>query len=152
MVDGTIGRESASELRISEATTDAEIARCFPVMSQLRPHLREDGFVARVRLQQAEGYQLAFLEDAGEVVATAGFRFIENLSAGRVLYVDDLVTDGARRSKGYGAILLTWLADRARAAGCAKLDLDSGVQRTAAHRFYHSQGMTTFAHHFRMDL
>ena len=133
MMDGTTGRDTSSHLRISEATTDAEIARCFPVMSQLRTRLREDEFVARVRLQQSLGYHLACLEDAGEVV-------------------DDLVTDGERRSKGYGATLLAWLADRARAAGCAKLDLDSGVQRKDAHRFYHAQGMTTFAHHFRMDL
>jgi GNAT superfamily N-acetyltransferase len=140
------------ELRIREATTDPDIARCFAVMSQLRPHLTEEGFVPRVRLQQAEGYRLAFLEDGGEVVATAGFRIMENLSAGRVLYVDDLVTDGGSRSRGYGARLLSWLADRARAEGCAKLDLDSGVWRTDAHRFYHAQGMTTFAHHFRMDL
>ena len=143
---------SSSDSRIAEASTDADIARCFAVMSQLRPHLREDAFVARVRLQQAEGFRLVFLEDAGEVIATAGFRIIENLSAGRVLYVDDLVTDARCRSNGYGARLLAWLADRARSEGCATLDLDSGVQRKDAHRFYHSRGMTMFAHHFRMGL
>ncbi len=138
--------------RIGVADTDTEIARCFAVMRQLRLHLREEEFVPRVRLQQRDGYRLVFLEDEGEVVATAGFRVIENLSAGRVLYVDDLVTDAARRSKGYGAELLRWLTDQARLAGCAKLDLDSGVQRHDAHRFYHAQGMTTFAHHFRLEL
>jgi GNAT superfamily N-acetyltransferase len=139
-------------VRIAEASTEADIARCFAVMSQLRGHLKENEFVARVRFQQGEGYRLAFLEDVGEVVATAGFRIIENLSAGRVLYVDDLVTDARRRSNGYGATLLAWLVDRARAEGCATLDLDSGVRRKDAHRFYHAQGMTTFAHHFRLDL
>jgi GNAT superfamily N-acetyltransferase len=138
--------------RIALAATDADIARCFPVMSQLRPHLAEADFVARIRLQEAETYRLVFLEDRGEVVAVAGYRITENLSAGRVLYVDDLVTDAGRRSEGHGARLLAWLADRARSEGCAKLDLDSGVWRTDAHRFYHAQGMTTFAHHFRLDL
>jgi GNAT superfamily N-acetyltransferase len=77
---------------------------------------------------------------------------IENLSAGRVLYVDDLVTDAERRSQGHGAALLGWLIDRARLEGCAKLDLDSGMQRKDAHRFYLSQGMTAYAHHFRFEL
>ena len=29
------------------AETDLDIARCFPVMQQLRPHLQVGGFVAR---------------------------------------------------------------------------------------------------------
>ena len=46
------------------------------------------------------------MDAAESVLAVAGFRALENLSAGRVLYVDDLVTDEARRSAGHGAQLL----------------------------------------------
>ena len=47
------------------AQTDAEIARCFPVMAELRPHLRPDDFVTRVRRQQTQHrYQLTSLEGA----------------------------------------------------------------------------------------
>ena len=35
-----------------------------------------------------------------------------------------------------GGALFDWLVAEARAAGCKQLDLDSGVQRFAAHRFY----------------
>jgi GNAT superfamily N-acetyltransferase len=72
---------------------------------------------------------LAYLEDNGEVLAVAGFRLIENLIGTRVLYVDDLVTSEARRSKGHGAALLEWLVARAHADGCTHLELDCGVQR-----------------------
>jgi GNAT superfamily N-acetyltransferase len=137
---------------IQAASTDAQIQSCFPVMRQLRTHLVESEFVPRVRLQARGGYELAFLVDGERVVAVAGFRIIENLSAGRVLYVDDLVTDEAHRSAGHGKQLLDWLAERGRAAGCAKLDLDSGVQRVDAHRFYLANGMAKYAHHFRMEL
>jgi GNAT superfamily N-acetyltransferase len=68
------------------------------------------------------------------------------------LYVDDLVTDEAHRSSGWGRQLLRWLTDEARRHACAKLVLDSGVQRVDAHRFYLANGMTLFGHHFRMDL
>ncbi len=88
------------------AATPAEIDRCFAVMSQLRPLLVADEFVGRVQAQQAEGYQLAFLEDEGEVVSVAGFRMQNMLSSGKTLYVDDLVTDTAARSQGHGEAMI----------------------------------------------
>ncbi len=57
---------------IAFATSDAEIAACFPVMRQLRPHLAEDDFVPRVRRMQGQGFQLAYARDAGAVVVVAG--------------------------------------------------------------------------------
>lgn len=66
------------------------------------------------------------------------------------MYVDDLVTDAAERSKGYGgAVLLRWLADHATANGCGELHLDSGVQRKEAHRFYGREDFEVSAYHFR---
>lgn len=137
---------------IQLADTDADIAACFPVMHQLRPHLVEGEFVATVRRQQAEGFRLALLREDGAVRAVAGFRIHWMLVAGRVLYVDDLVTDAAARSRGAGAALLAWLADEARAAGCSTLELDSGVQRFDAHRFYLTHRMHIVGHHFRLAL
>ena len=112
------------------AETDAQIARCFAVMAQLRPHLKEDEFVGRVRAQQAQGYRLAYLEDAGAVVAVAGFRVMEMLMTGRTLYVDDLVTDPSRRSLGYGKRMLDWLQAHAKAEGCD--DVQPGLRDAAA--------------------
>ena len=139
--------------RIEEACTPEAIARCFPVMRQLRTHfVDEKNFVAQVERQRAEGFRLAFLEDSGGVRAVAGYRMSESLFAGRYCYVDDLVTDAAARSLGYGGALFDWLVAEARAAGCAKLDLDSGVQRFAAHRFYFTKRMIIASHHFSLEL
>jgi GNAT superfamily N-acetyltransferase len=134
------------------ATTDDEVQRCFPVMQQLRTHLREQDFLATIRRQEAGGFRLAFLEDDGHVRAVAGFRVMDNLFSGRVLYVDDLVTDEAARSRGHGAALLAWLVEQARSADCRSLELDSGVQRFDAHRFYLTNRMAISAHHFRLVL
>ncbi len=95
-------------------------------MHDLRPHLELEPFVAQVARQMAEGYRLAFLEDAGAVQACAGFRFLEHLSFGRTLYVDDLVTSLSARSRGFGHELIEWLKAQARSANCAQLHLDSG--------------------------
>jgi GNAT superfamily N-acetyltransferase len=87
------------------------------------------------RLMKQEGYRLVALFEGNHVRAAAGFRFMEMLYCGRLLYLDDLVTDEAARSRGYGRQLLTWLKDLARTQGCSELQLDSATHRAAAHRF-----------------
>ena len=44
-------------VRFCEATTDAEVAGCFPVMAQLRPHLTAEEF-AVVKRHPAEGVRI----------------------------------------------------------------------------------------------
>jgi GNAT superfamily N-acetyltransferase len=132
--------------------TPHEIERCFPVMAELRPHLARDGFQERIARQQAEGYRLAYLEHDGEVRAVAGYRLLEMLAFGRSLYVDDLVTRAADRSRGYGDRLFDWLVAEARGAGCVMLHLDSGTQRVEAHRFYFRKRMAIRSFRFQLDL
>jgi GNAT superfamily N-acetyltransferase len=146
----TASEAGAIDLRL--ASTDAEIAACHAVMSELRPHVRAEDFVARVRRQAKQGYQLLAGSVAGRVVAVAGFRLTEMLAWGPGLYVDDLVTAACERSKGYGEALMRWLIDYARQHGCEELHLDSGVQRFDAHRFYLAQRMKISSHHFAIDL
>lgn len=137
---------------IALATTREEILRCFPVMAELRPHLKEVEFVVRIQRQQRAGYQLAFLEDKRRVMAMAGYRYSESLSWGKFMYVDDLVTTEKSRSKGYGQRLFKWLVNEAKSRDCDQLHLDSGVQRFGAHRFYLASRMDIIAHHFAMKL
>ncbi len=122
-------------------------------MVQLRPHLGETEFIDRVRRQQqAGGYRLAYLEHDGAVKSLAGFRLSESLFYGRFLYVDDLVTDQACRSMGFGEQLFDWLVQEAKQNGCENLVLDSGVQRFGAHRFYLRNRMDILCHHFALKL
>ena len=142
-----------TKITLALAESDTDIARCFPVMAQLRPHLVEADFVARVRRMSAENYQLAFLaDDAGVVRSVAGFRLMEKLHSGRTLYVDDLVTDATSRSRGHGDRLFDWLVARARALGCDEFSLDSGTQRVDAHRFYLRKRMKIACFHFSLPL
>jgi GNAT superfamily N-acetyltransferase len=139
--------------RITIAESDADIRRCFMVMQQLRPHLRAGDFLDRVRAMQREGFVLAFLADESDSVrAVAGYRYYDKLFSGRNLYVDDLVTDAAARSRGHGRSLLAWLCREARSRGCVQLELDSGVQRFEAHRFYFRERMHVSAYHFVIPL
>ncbi|HEX8695648.1 MAG TPA: GNAT family N-acetyltransferase [Longimicrobium sp.] len=140
-------------MTIQPARTDAEIAATWEVMRQLRPHLARDGYVPAVReLMAREGYRLAALVEEGEVRAVAGYRLMTMLYCGRLLYVDDFVTDERVRSRGYGARLLDWLKEEGRAQGCAELQLISRVTREQAHRFYFREGLGIECFHFRVAL
>jgi GNAT superfamily N-acetyltransferase len=137
---------------IKIATTPAEIDRCFPVMSQLRPALIAKEFISRVQAQQAEGYQLASLEHEGAIVSVAGFRVQNMLSSGKTFYVDDLVTDENARSKGHGEAMIQWLIALAREANCNSFSLDSGTHRQDAHAFYLRQRLRITSFHFQLPL
>jgi GNAT superfamily N-acetyltransferase len=137
---------------IALAVTDEEIRRCYGVLVQLRPHLGVTQLVAQVRRQQKEGYHLAYLAVDGVVRSVAGYRYGEYLAWGRILYVDDLVSDAAVRGSGCGQQLIEWLMAQARAQGCDQFHLDSGVQRHGAHRFYLARGLDITCHHFALKL
>ena len=135
------------------AKSSEEIAKCYAVMRELRPKLvSADEFVALVQRQQGEGFQLAYLEHAGEVVTVAGFRVQHLLATGLTLYVDDLVTAESARSHGYGKQMLDALIAHAKEQGCDAFSLDSGTWRQEAHAFYFREGMRISSFHFQLSL
>lgn len=138
---------------IFEAVTDEEILATRDVMLQLRPHLTPDDYLPTVkRMIENDGYHLAAVQADGIVRAVAGYRFMEMLYCGKILYVDDLNTDEKTRSQGHGKALMDWLKAEARQRGCAQLHLDSGTHRESAHRFYFRERLTISAYHFRVAL
>ncbi|MGY0024712.1 GNAT family N-acetyltransferase [Streptomyces sp. cg35] len=133
---------------------DARLAsEVLPVLRELRPHLTEELFGEVYAEGHGQGLRFsAAYADDGACVGVAGWRVLVNTSALRKLYVDDLVTSGAARSGGVGRALLAHLEERAVRLGCTQLDLDSGTQRTDAHRFYLRERMAITSFHFRKKL
>ena len=115
-----------------------------PQRVALRDDLKLEKIIPRTRVHTGLVYAV--------VLAVAGYRYYEKLFSGRNLYVDDLVTADQHRSRGYGSALLNWLAEQARTHGCTQLELDSGVQRFEAHRFYFRERMHVSSYHFVVPL
>jgi GNAT superfamily N-acetyltransferase len=138
---------------VIQATTDAQILATREVMRQLRPNVPSDEYLPTTRrMMSTDGYHLAAIYDGETVRAAAGYRFMEMLYCGKIMYVDDLNTDERYRSKGYGKELMDWLKSEAKANGCGQLHLDSGVQREDTHRFYFRERLTINCYHFRVML
>jgi GNAT superfamily N-acetyltransferase len=140
--------------KIIIAESETDIKRCFPVMAELRTHLKdENDFFQRVKRQRKTAdYKLIFLEVNGQIKSAAGIRISECLAWGKFLYVDDLVTFSSERSKGYGEKLFDRLVSYAVENSCDQFHLDSGVQRFGAHRFYLKKRMDITSHHFALKL
>ncbi|MCA1679384.1 MAG: GNAT family N-acetyltransferase [Actinobacteria bacterium] len=143
-------------MRIEELAA-GETGRAFAAMQALRDNLADEAeFVRRVDERQREqGYRIvSAIEEDGSVSAVAGFRVLDTLPVGRMLYVDDLSTLPSGRRRGLARALLDWCAEEAVRLGCDELHLDSGVgpQRQDAHRLYLNAGMRISSHDFSREL
>lgn len=139
-------------MEIKLCTTETDIQKCWKVLLELRPHLKESEFIPMLKEMINEGYQLAFIEEDGKAVAAIGYRYLQYLYNGKHIYIDDLSTLPAARGKGYAGKLLDYVEAEARAKGYKAVTLDSGHQRFDAHRLYLNKGFTIVAHHFSKTL
>jgi GNAT superfamily N-acetyltransferase len=129
----------------------AWLASAESVHRQLRPQLPAD-YAGTMRRVFAGGGRMCVAEMDGAVAGVAVYRIHENTFDGVQMYVDDLVTDAACRSRGVGKALLDHLQQIARGAGCNAFTLDSGTQRQQAHKFYFREGLTVTSFHFAKPL
>lgn len=138
-------------MRIVELTTEAEWREAFPVMRELRTHLDEATFLDLMRTMAPSGYRLfAARDDAGVIRALAGIGEQTNLYYGHHIWVYELVTTAAERSRGYGKALIDAVDALALERGCDTVALASGLQRADAHRFYEQKvGMMRSAYTFQ---
>ena len=131
------------------AESDEEISLCFPAYKELRTHLTEEhSFIQQVRRQQEYGFKLIFIKNSKAVVACAGYRFLETLAWGKIIYIDDLVTKEEARGNGYGSGLLRYIDEQAKIHQCNEVHLDTGYHRHSAHRVYLRHGFQLNCHHF----
>ncbi len=123
------------------------LARAEAVHRQLRPHLPAD-YATKMTRVLADA-RMALAVEGDTVLGLAVYRWHENTYDGLKFYVDDLVTDEARRSQGVGHALIAHLEQVAKELGANGLVLDSGAQRTQAHKFYFREGFVIPAFNFK---
>jgi GNAT superfamily N-acetyltransferase len=145
-------------MRIVEVTDESGVIaapgwlkKAEAVHRQLRTALPPE-YEAKMKRVFAGGARMCVATDGADVAGVAVYRMHENTFYGKQLYVDDLITDEARRSSGVGRALLGYLEQKARAAGFDNLTLDSGTQRLQAHKFYFREGMAVTSFHFMKKL
>lgn len=130
-------------MRFITLNTDEQIISAFTLMKQLVPSLSDEkAFLEIVRRKQTNhGYNLIALQQDNTYVSLAGYRYNEYYATGLFLFIDDLVTLEALRSKGYGEKLFNHIVELARTEGCSEIHLDTSINLNLAHKFYYRLGM-----------
>ena len=133
------------------------------VHRQLRMKMPQgtEAYLARMKVIGADGAKVVVVAernpagagaaaDAASAVVSASpvalgvgvYRFyVDSVTRRLKCFVDDLITDSGRRSLGVGAALVDAIRADARSRGVESFQLDSGVHRHQAHKFYFREGM-----------
>ena len=107
--------------------------------------------LARVERDAASCVLVAELE--GRVVGMAAFHVIPHIELDRpTARLTSLVVAEEARRKGVGRALVDRVEAEARAAGCGRVELMTGDQRTDAHAFYDALGFADASRRFVKEL
>lgn len=128
------------------------IAEAFAVLTELRPHLTLEDYVAMFDVAADASWTstVALVDDA--IIGIANWRLQTNTAHGFGAFIDDLCTTATKRSTGVGKALSDHVIERARKLGCNDVTLTSGNQRVDAHRFYLREGYADVSKVFRYAL
>jgi GNAT superfamily N-acetyltransferase len=92
-------------------------------------------------------------ENQGAMIAfCTAYLELNSVRFGQRCWVEDLAVDPQRRSQGVGAALLKAAIEWARQAGASHLELDCGLGRADAHRFYEREGGARQSYTFGWEL
>lgn len=140
-------------MEIIEARSPEEMARAYSLLLQLYPvekylHMGADVFRSTLDEMCEEGYRQILLVEDGKCIAMSGFNITMRLYIGRVMRVHHIIIDEAYRGKGLTKILMPWLENEAKKNAAKALILDSSIEKSDNHDFYHHVGFQEYAKHF----
>ncbi|MED3396749.1 GNAT family N-acetyltransferase [Bacillus wiedmannii] len=140
-------------MNIREVVTEADLHAVFPVLQQLRTKLSKEEVSSLFQKMKEENYKLFSLRNEGdEVVSLAGVAICTNFYNEKHVFVYDLVTAEAHRSKGYGNVLLSYIENWGKENECESITLTSAFPRLDAHRFYEREGYDKVSFSFYKEL
>jgi GNAT superfamily N-acetyltransferase len=126
---------------VRKLQSPSDLERAYVVLRELRQTLERDDFFSLYQsARHRDEYEMAGIEENGTLVAVMGYRILFDFVHGKHLYIDDLVTTGSCRSKGYGARLLSFAEAEAKRHGCRGLRLCTGVENERGKVFYERHG------------
>ncbi|MEI4802169.1 GNAT family N-acetyltransferase [Bacillus sp. NPDC077411] len=138
---------------VQEVKTEQEFCKVLPVLQQLRPKLSREEVLSLLERMQEENYRLfALFNHEGEVVSLAGVAICTNFYNAKHVFIYDLVTAEAHRSKGHGEKLLSYIEEWGQENNCTCVVLTSAFPRVDAHRFYEREGYEKVSYSFHKEI
>ncbi|MGG2065945.1 GNAT family N-acetyltransferase [Bacillus sp. S14(2024)] len=139
--------------RVQEVKTEQEFCEVLPVLQQLRLTLSQEEAFSLLGRMREENYRLfALYNSEGEVVSLAGTAICTNFYNNKHVFVYDLVTAEAHRSKGHGEKILSYIEEWGKENDCTCVVLTSAFPRIDAHRFYEREGYEKVSYVFHKEI
>ena len=140
-------------MNVKEVVTEEQLHEVLPVLQQLRTKLSKEETSSLFRNMKEENYKLFSLRNENdEVVSLAGVAICTNFYNKKHVFVYDLVTAEAHRSKGHGKVLLSYIENWGKENECESIVLTSAFSRIDAHRFYEREGYDKVSYSFYKEL
>ena len=137
------------------ARSPDQIALCKKVLLDFRFNLNHKTYVELIlNMINEEGFKLVYIlnENHTRAIAFIGYRFMQMLRTGSIIYIDDLYTDPQHRGKGYAGALLEYANKDALKKNIQSIHLDSGYMLHNAHRLYLNNGYVLSCNHFAKEV
>ena len=138
-------------MKIIKAKTVEDIEFAAEAILAFRPNLDPETYVEQVLLlMKGENFELAYIpsNENKKAAAFVGYRTMNMLRTGKIIYIDDLFTLPEYRGKGFAGGLLNYVEQQALINNIGAVHLDSGFSLHPAHRLYLSTGYFLACHHF----
>jgi len=141
-------------IEIRELRTEEDINYCASAILAFRDQLPSAELIEKTLKMMREGFRIAFIPNDTDNYAAAfiGFRCYEMYRTGKIIYIDDIFTFPAYRSRGYAGALLDHVDEIAIEMNVESVHLDSGYTLHPAHRLYLNKGFVLPCHHFSRNI
>jgi GNAT superfamily N-acetyltransferase len=131
---------------------DDELEAILPILAAMYADVPPAALRERLAEIRTSNWRCAAVLEDELIVGLAGYWVSTRFYCGRFLYVDHFYVRPERRSGGIGAALLEHLENRARAADCEIVCLDTFVGNDRAQRFWFRHGFRIVGFHFVQTL
>lgn len=117
----------------------------FDYLTRFPPKEKQDEAVWQgllAKFEKDDHMHLLVVEEEGKVVSTVQMAIIESLTHNvrPFAVIENVVTHGEYRNRGFASALLKKATETARAHGCYKLFLETGSNRESTLNFYRKNG------------
>ncbi|MBL7715484.1 MAG: GNAT family N-acetyltransferase [Bdellovibrionales bacterium] len=138
---------------IRETQSESDLRSAFSILKELRKDLNWDDFLSLYdKAKDADGYGLWLAFETEKPVGVMGMRILYDYVHGKHLYIDDLVTTEAARSKGIGSKMLKFAEGYCAETNCNLLRLSTGTENEGGKKFYAREGWTLRSVTFKKKL
>ncbi len=140
-------------MQLHSCTTPAHLDA---VASLLAREMYKDRDPAQLRAQmeemRAEGYHWLAIIEENRYLAALNYHIGTRLYSGKYIRMDSMVVDPSIRNSGIGKLLLEWVINKGKEAGCTRIILDTYTENYGGHKFFHREGFHIRGYHMNRPL